>query len=199
MVNISRMTKKKTSREKLIQAAQDLLIEKAGLEFTVRAVAAKAGVNHGLIHHYFAGIEGLMLEVVERLTQEVYAKVREGLPATRDRALLFTHLVKQVSLNGNFARFLLAVARLSIQMPKVKEKMIAIASLRRQQFSQVLGLGPLEDMQLVQATLLGSLLLSQVDPEIKPENILQTLAGRMEQVELKLNHLEEGTGNEKKN
>ena len=187
MDNISHMTKKLTSQEKLIQAACDLLVEHGGMDFTIRAVASLAGVNHGLIHHYFGGSEGLAVAAVEWYTHGVYSRVRDSLPQTQDRTLLFEHLITQVSQNRDFAKFLLGVSRLSMHMPLVKAKMAEIASLRRKQFSQVLGLGSFEEMELVQATLLGSLLLSQVDPEIKSDQILKSLAKHMDNIELTLN------------
>lgn len=56
--------------ERLLLAAMDLLAEEGPRHLTVRAVAKRAGVNHGLIHHYFGGKDGLLLEAMRRLVRE---------------------------------------------------------------------------------------------------------------------------------
>lgn len=49
----------------LIEAAIDLFARDG--DASVRAVATHAGVNHGLVHHYFGGKQGLRMAVLERL------------------------------------------------------------------------------------------------------------------------------------
>lgn len=63
------------AEERLISAAADLLGEVGPQALSVRAVADRAGVNHGLIHHYFGGKSGLLQAAMTRLVQEhaVYA------------------------------------------------------------------------------------------------------------------------------
>lgn len=51
-------------REALLEAAIAAYGEGT---FTVRKVAARAGVNHGQIHHYFGGMDGLKQALLERL------------------------------------------------------------------------------------------------------------------------------------
>lgn len=58
------------AQERLISAAADLLGEVGPQAMTIRAVADRAGVNHGLIHHYFGGKAGLLKEAMTRLVQE---------------------------------------------------------------------------------------------------------------------------------
>ena len=69
-----------TSEEKLIEAAADLLGEVGPRAMSVRAIADRAGVNHGLVHHYFAGKEGLLRAAMTRLVHEhaEYAKEQSG-------------------------------------------------------------------------------------------------------------------------
>lgn len=69
-----------TSEEKLINAAADLLGEVGPRAMSVRAIADRAGVNHGLVHHYFAGKEGLLRAAMTRLVHEhaEFAKKQSG-------------------------------------------------------------------------------------------------------------------------
>lgn len=69
-----------TSEDKLINAAADLLGEVGPRAMSVRAIADRAGVNHGLVHHYFAGKEGLLRAAMTRLVYEhaEFAKEQSG-------------------------------------------------------------------------------------------------------------------------
>lgn len=60
-------------RAALIEAAADLFAEKG--DASVRAIAQRAGVNHGLVHHYFGGKDGLRRAVVEHLVNAQAAEL----------------------------------------------------------------------------------------------------------------------------
>jgi len=64
------------AEERLIVAAGELLGEVGPRSMSVRNVAERAGVNHGLVHHYFGGKDGLLQAAMTRLVQEhaVFAK-----------------------------------------------------------------------------------------------------------------------------
>lgn len=58
------------AEERLIAAAADLLGEIGPRAMSVRLIAERAGVNHGLVHHYFDGKEGLLRAAMSRLVDE---------------------------------------------------------------------------------------------------------------------------------
>lgn len=60
-------------REALIEAATELFANNG--DASVRAVAQRAGVNHGLVHHYFGGKSGLRAAVLRRLFAELSTKL----------------------------------------------------------------------------------------------------------------------------
>ena len=64
------------AEERLIVAAGELLGEVGPRSMSVRNIAERAGVNHGLVHHYFGGKDGLLKAAMTRLVQEhaVFAK-----------------------------------------------------------------------------------------------------------------------------
>lgn len=68
------------SEERLIQAAAAMLGEVGPRAMSVRAVAERAGVNHGLVHHYFGGKDGLLRAAMTRLVEEhaSFAKEQSG-------------------------------------------------------------------------------------------------------------------------
>ena len=65
------------SEDALMTAAADLFEEVGPNAVSVRAIAERAGVNHGLVHHYFGSKAGLVQAVLERLADESAAAIRE--------------------------------------------------------------------------------------------------------------------------
>jgi AcrR family transcriptional regulator len=62
--------------ESLLDAAERLLIQVGHAGISTRAVAAEAGVNHGLVHYYFGSMEELLLQVLERFTARLIERQR---------------------------------------------------------------------------------------------------------------------------
>ena len=61
---------RKSVESALITAASQLLSEVGPKLMSVRDVASLAGVNHGQVHHYFNGKEGLIKAAMRNLAQE---------------------------------------------------------------------------------------------------------------------------------
>lgn len=79
------------SEERLIVAAAQLLGEIGPRSVSVRMIAERAGVNHGLVHHYFGGKDALLRAAMTRLVQEhaEYAAERShGNPVPAAQALV---------------------------------------------------------------------------------------------------------------
>ena len=71
------------SEQKLINAAAEMLGEVGPRAMSVRGIAERAGVNHGLVHHYFGGKDGLLQAAMTRLVEDhaVFARERsQGSP-----------------------------------------------------------------------------------------------------------------------
>jgi AcrR family transcriptional regulator len=62
--------------EALLDAAERLLVEVGHAGVTTRALAAEAGVNHGLVHYYFGSVENLLARVLERFTERMIERQR---------------------------------------------------------------------------------------------------------------------------
>jgi AcrR family transcriptional regulator len=58
-------------RAALIEAAGGLFAERGPARVSVREVAAAAGVNHGLVHHYFGSKDALLRAVLDELAAHV--------------------------------------------------------------------------------------------------------------------------------
>jgi AcrR family transcriptional regulator len=64
------------TEEAFLDAAERLLVEVGYAGVTTRALAEKAGANHGLVHYYFGSMENLLARVLERFTDRMIARQR---------------------------------------------------------------------------------------------------------------------------
>lgn len=60
----------------LLDAVEALLAEEGYAAVSTRTVAARAGVNHGLVHYYFGSVDNLMLAALQRFTDELHERQR---------------------------------------------------------------------------------------------------------------------------
>lgn len=93
------------SEDALVSAAAELFDEVGPNAVSVRAIAERAGVNHGLVHHYFGSKAGLVQAVLERLAGGSAAAIRErGVDAVigsdDDRVRRHVRVLTRVVLDG---------------------------------------------------------------------------------------------------
>jgi TetR/AcrR family transcriptional regulator len=65
------------AEEALLDAAERLLLDVGHAGITTRRLAEEAGVNHGLVHYYFASNENLLVRALERFTERLIERQRE--------------------------------------------------------------------------------------------------------------------------
>ncbi len=81
-------------RRELIDATLSIIAERGFAETTVARICDAAGVSRGLVSHYFAGKDALLLEAYRQLSEELAAETakamreRNGDPPSRLRALV---------------------------------------------------------------------------------------------------------------
>lgn len=74
-----------SSERALIDAAIDLVVEFGPNAVSVRAIAERAGVNHGLVHHYFGSKAALVQAAHEHLASQAAEAIAErGVAALLD-------------------------------------------------------------------------------------------------------------------
>ena len=64
------------ARPALLDAAERVILRGGYPAATNRAVAAEAGLNHGLVRYHFGSIENLLVETLRRLTGLLYERQR---------------------------------------------------------------------------------------------------------------------------
>jgi AcrR family transcriptional regulator len=69
-------TARSAAEEGLLDAAERVLVDVGYTGITTRRLAEEAGVNHGLVHYYFASVENLLVRTLERFTERLIARQR---------------------------------------------------------------------------------------------------------------------------
>jgi AcrR family transcriptional regulator len=99
--------------EALVEAARSLFAERGPDAVSLRDVARRAGVNHGLIHHYIGGRDDLLRLVFATSTEQARREV-----ADEDDPLAALHALRQVGGRGEEYSRLLAWALLEGHDPR---------------------------------------------------------------------------------
>jgi AcrR family transcriptional regulator len=64
------------TRDRIVDAAREVLIEQGHAGTSTRAVADRAGVRLSLVHYHFGGRQGLLVEVLRRENDELLERQR---------------------------------------------------------------------------------------------------------------------------
>ena len=59
------------TKQKIMDGARKSLIKEGHRRSTIKVIADYAGVNHGLVHHYFGSKEELMVALIQHHSQQV--------------------------------------------------------------------------------------------------------------------------------
>ena len=62
--------------DRLLDAAERLLVDVGHAGVTTRRLAEEAGVNNGLVHYYFGSIENVLVRTLERFTERMIERQR---------------------------------------------------------------------------------------------------------------------------
>jgi AcrR family transcriptional regulator len=76
-VDVAKVSTARSSAEAaLLDAAEHLLVDVGYSGISTRRLAEEAGLNHGLVHYYFASIENLLVATLERFTKRLIERQR---------------------------------------------------------------------------------------------------------------------------
>jgi AcrR family transcriptional regulator len=81
-------------RERLLDAAMVAMRERGIGSLTVKGVASSAGVSPATVHYHFEDLEGLMVGVFERATDEMYTQRLAAIDAEPDIARKLDTLIE---------------------------------------------------------------------------------------------------------
>ncbi len=69
-------TTREANVEAFLDAAERLLVREGAAGISTRQVAAEAGLNRSLVHHYFVSVDELLLQTLERFTNRILERQR---------------------------------------------------------------------------------------------------------------------------
>jgi AcrR family transcriptional regulator len=97
------------TRNRLLDAAEQLMREEGYAAVTTRRIGAKAGVHPQLVHYYFSGVDNLFLELWRRFTQHYLARQAQAFVAANPIRTVWEHDIDPH--DASLASELMALAR----------------------------------------------------------------------------------------
>ncbi len=158
------------TKEKLIDAADRCLLERGAHATCVKAVAECAGVNHGLIHHYFGSKEGLFIE----LAKKKFEKIKPAFDFSPESEEDITRYLKDGIVPS--LRMMLELRAMSFHMPGLRVQMEALAIELRGMLVDLLQIEE-EKALILMGSVLGLGFHSFLEPEIDLEKHMQIIVG----------------------
>ena len=173
------------TKQKILDGARKSLIKEGHRRSTIKVIANYAGVNHGLVHHYFGSKEELMVSLIQHQSQQVLPVIFGDHPEwlvelqqgrrPKDLAkmnqkqlgeLMCTGMDRFFSVYDDFDKILSEFMAMSAEMPKVAGKLRRVLRKRRKLLGLIFDNNNPGFATLMMASLTGLLLHYRLDPKI---------------------------------
>ena len=173
------------TKQKILDGARKSLIKEGHRRSTIKVIANYAGVNHGLVHHYFGSKEELMVALVQHQSQQVLPVIFRDHPEwlvelqqgrrPKDLVkmnqkqlgeLMRTGMDRFFSVYDDFDKILSEFMAMSAEMPKVAGKIMGVLRKRRKLLGLIFDNNNPGFATLMMASLTGLLLHYRLDPKI---------------------------------
>ena len=167
------------TEKKLLQGARECLIKEGHRRTTIKRIAEYAGVNHGLVHHYFGSKEGLLLALLEQTQQGAITgffdenQLPQTSSASQENAL--KQFLEFTRSHAAGESLMLEFLAMSAESSVIAEKLRKVIHSRRQLFQKMFGVSEGEATLLI-SLVLGTFIQSQIDPEIPVDALLERFA-----------------------
>ena len=167
------MRNAEATKNKLLDAMRACIIEQGYSECTVKKVAELAGVNHGLVHHYFGSKERLVIEMLEKEAEVL----RKGLYNNLHPAEFQSFFQQEMVANKDRVQLISECLVLSRKIPELGLLIKGIFQERRKDFGRVFNLKNANQKKLVFAALFGLAVQGLVDDDLDLPPVLKELLG----------------------
>ena len=173
------------TKQKILDGARKSLVKEGHRRSTIKVIANYAGVNHGLVHHYFGSKEELMVALVQHQSQQVLPVIFRDHPEwlvelqqgrrPKDLVkmnqkqlgeLMRTGMDRFFSVYDDFDKILSEFMAMSAEMPKVAGKLRGVLRKRRKLLGLIFDNNNPGFATLMMASLTGLLLHYRLDPKI---------------------------------
>jgi len=173
------------TKQKIMDGARKSLIKEGHRRSTIKVIADYAGVNHGLVHHYFGSKEELMVALIQHQSQQVLLVLFRDYPDWLEELLQEHHPKNLAKMNqkqldqfmdagmdrffsiyDDFDKILSEFMAMSAEMPKVANKLREVLRKRRKLLGLIFNNNNPGFATLLVASLTGLLLHYRLDPKI---------------------------------
>lgn len=162
-----------TTRDKILEATKRCLIEQGSSSASIKTIAAIAGVNHGLVHHYFGSKENLFIETL----QHHFRMVIYNLDQLKSRDDLIGFFRSSISQD---IRLLVEVRSLAYQMPRLENELKVTLHRLRAILGRVVGVEDHVSKVLILAVITGLAIHNTLDSELPVYDVFTTLFQTLE-------------------
>ena len=173
------------TKQKIMDGARKSLIKEGQRRSTIKVIADYAGVNHGLVHHYFGSKEELMVALIKHQSQRVLPVLfrdhpdwledllQERRPKDLDKMnqeqlekFMDAGMDRFFSVYNDFDKILSEFMAMSAEMPKVANKLREVLRKRRKFLGLIFNNNNPGFATLLLASLTGLLLHYRLDRKI---------------------------------
>ena len=141
---MSRKPAREDRRIQIMEALHDCLIKKPFHRTTIKDIADRAGVNHGLLHYYFENKEDILINYVEftankfdlifdDLFSEEFEDPQEEVENFDAKC---QWILNQISFNQEYTRIYTEIWAIALYNEKLKEKLKEIYIKSREQLAK---------------------------------------------------------------
>lgn len=157
-----------TAKEKILDATERCLLEKGCHASCVKTIAEVAGVNHGLIHHYYGSKEGLFIELLKKYFETIKPHPLMNLESEEDVTLYLKEYIVPCS------RMMLQFQSMSSYMPKLRLELISMTIELRICLKEILDIEE-DEALILMGSVLGLGFHSFLEPAIDIEKHIQMI------------------------
>ncbi len=127
--------------EALLDAAERLLVEHGYAAITSRALAARAGVNNGLVHYYFGSMEEVLVQVLERFTERLIVRQRAMYagPGSFLEKWRTAWRFQEDDLRAGYSKIWLELEAMAWNRPELRERIARVEGEWRAVLSEAIG------------------------------------------------------------
>ena len=165
------------TKEKILLGAKNYLLKNGQEGFTVRAIAAEAGVNQGLVHHYFGAKENLIFELIDYVATAPFEEIKNHIVGKSKEEV--KDLILDIFLtNSDLVNLIIEFVAFARRSDRIRVKMRGIMLERRDFLASFLGITDLEDKITLSSGVFGIIFISRIDETVSIEKAIVQLFNR---------------------
>lgn len=159
------------TKEKILIGAKNYLLKNGQEGFTIRAIAAEAGVNQGLVYHYFGAKENLILALIDYVAAAPFEEIKKQI-VRRNRKEVGEIVLEILLSNSDLMNMIIEFVTMARRSEPIREKMRSIMIERREFLTDFLGVTDPEEKVALNSGVFGIILMSRIDSSVSIEKAL---------------------------